>query len=219
MGKLTFVTGNKNYSSWSMRPWLALCATRAPFEEIVVPLYVPGYKARLLELSPAGKVPILKQDERVIWDSLAICEFLAEQFPQARLWPEETQARTLARAISAEMHSGFTAIRSSMPFNCRATGRRIQTSAELETEIMRVQAIWRECRTRHGQGGPWLFGHFSVADCMYIPLAMRFVTYGVQLGKVEQAYSDAIQAHPPVQDWIAAARLEKEILQGSEVGL
>lgn len=218
MDKLTFITGNKAYSSWSLRPWLALRATDAAFEEIVVPLYVPGYKALLLAHSPAGKVPVLKHGERVIWDSLAICEYLAEQFPKARLWPEATAARALARSVSAEMHSGFSTIRSTMPFNCRATGRHVASSQELESEIQRVQSLWRECQERYGQEGPWLFGRFTVADCMYIPMALRFVTYGARLDTGAQAYVQTVLQDATVQEWIAAARLERGVIAANEIG-
>jgi len=219
MDKLTFITGNKAYSSWSLRPWLALRATDAAFQEIVVPLYVPGYKAALFMHSPAGKVPVLKHGERLIWDSLAICEYLAEQFPKAQLWPEDAAARALARSVSAEMHSGFTAIRSAMPFNCRATGRRVASNQELEGEIQRVQSLWRECHERYGQEGPWLFGRFTVADCMYIPIALRFVTYGARLeSSMVQAYVQTVLQYPPVQEWVAAAQQEREVIATSEVG-
>lgn len=201
-----------------MRPWLALRATGMGFEEIVVPLYVPGYKEKLLTHSPTGKVPVLIHGERTVWDSLAICEYLAEQFPEARLWPQELAARALARCISAEMHSGFTAIRSAMPFNCRAVGRHVPDSPELGAEIRRVQNLWRECHERYGKSGPWLFGHFSVADCMYIPVALRFVTYGTAMDMIASAYLQAAQQHPPVQEWIAAAQQEQEVIESSEAG-
>lgn len=218
MEKLIFVTGNKAYSSWSMRPWLALKHTGAAFEEIVIPLYVPGYKDKLLQHSPVGKVPILKSNGLTVWDSLAICEYLAERFPQAGLWPEDSTTRAEARAVSAEMHSGFTVIRHDMPFNCRATGRRITRSPELQTEIGRVAAMWKGCRERHVKAGPWLFGRFSVADCMYIPVALRFVTYGLVLDGAAGDYVHTVQQHAPVQEWIAVARLERETIESSEVG-
>lgn len=218
MDKLVFVTGNKAYSSWSMRPWLALRAAGMGFEEIVVSLYVPGYKQKLLAHSPTGKVPVLIHGKRTVWDSLAICEYLAEQFPAAKLWPEDIEARAVARSASAEMHSGFTAIRSGMPFNCRAVGRHVLDSPELSAEVRRVQNLWRECRERYGKGGPWLFGHFSVADCMYIPVALRFVTYGTTLDMTASAYLQTVQQHPPVQDWISAARQEQEVIESSEMG-
>jgi glutathione S-transferase len=218
MHKLTFISGNKAYSSWSLRAWLALRATEAAFEEIMLPLYAPGYKAALLAQSPAGKVPVLKHGDRVVWDSLAICEYLAEQFPKAQLWPEDTRARALARSASAEMHSGFTIIRSMMPFNCRATGRHVASSAELEAEIQRIQSLWCDCRERYGQNGEWLFGQLSVADCMYIPIALRFVTYGARLEATAQAYVQHVLQHPPVREWVAAAHLEQEFIPSSEVG-
>lgn len=216
--KLVFVTGNKAYSSWSLRPWLALRQSGAPFREIVVPLFVPDYKQELLRHSPAGKVPVLKHGDRVIWDSLAICEYLAEQFPQARLWPQDPSARAHARSISAEMHSGFGLIRSVMPFNCRVSGRRVVTSPELLTEIARVQNLWRECRQRAAGEGPWLFGHFSIADAMFAPIALRFVTYGTELDATARAYLDTVQTHPPVQEWVASAKLEQDVIESSEVG-
>jgi glutathione S-transferase len=218
MDKMTFITGNKAYSSWSLRAWLGLRATGAVFEETLVPLYVPGYKTMLLVHSPSGKVPALKHGKQVIWDSLAICEYLAEQFPAAKLWPEDRAARALARSVSAEMHSGFSAIRSAMPFNCRATQRRVESNAALEADIQRVQIIWRACREQHGQEGPWLFGRFTVADCMYVPIALRFATYGARLEDLAQAYVQAALQHPPVQEWIAAAQSEKEVIPASEVG-
>lgn len=219
MEQLTFITGNKTYSSWSLRPWLALRKTGRPFREIVVPLYTPGYKDLLLKHSPAGKVPVLRHGERVIWDSLAICEYLAEQFPQAGLWPQDGNARAVARSISAEMHSGFAAIRQAMPFNCRAVGRKPATSsAELRAELDRVQEIWRDARVRFGEGGPWLFGQFCIADAMFAPVALRFVTYGQQLDEDAQVYVNTVRTYSPVREWIAAAEQEVEVIESSEVG-
>ncbi|MDE2234524.1 MAG: glutathione S-transferase family protein [Gammaproteobacteria bacterium] len=218
MDKFIFITGNKAYSSWSLRGWLGLRAAGVDFEELMVPLYVPGYKTILLEHSPSGKVPVLKHGKRVIWDSLAICEYLAEMFPKAGLWPEDRSARALARSVSAEMHSGFSAIRSAMPFNCRAKGRRAQGSQALEDEIGRVQQLWLQCHEHHGRQGPWLFGHFTVADCMYVPVALRFVTYGVPLETHAQAYVETVLQHAPVQEWMANAEHEKAVIPSSEVG-
>lgn len=219
MEQITFVTGNKAYSSWSLRPWLALRMTGQPFREIVVPLYTPGYKAQLLKYSPAGKVPVLRHGERVVWDSLAICEYLAERFPEAGLWPQESDARAVARSISAEMHSGFTAIRQAMPFNCRATGRRLAAySAELLAEVDRVQEIWRDTHKRFGDGGPWLFGQFCIADAMFAPVALRFATYGPQLDEDARVYVETVRTCAPVREWIAAAEQEMEVIQSSEVG-
>jgi glutathione S-transferase len=175
------VIGNKAYSSWSLRPWLVLKHTGAPFSETRVPLYVHGYKEELLKHGPSGRVPILKHGELTVWDSLAICEYLAEVFSKAGLWPEHAAARATARAVSAEMHSGFMAIRGAMPFNCRAKGRRVPITVEIQKEIDRVLTLWRSCREAHGRGGPWLFGRFTIADAMFIPVALRFITYTVPL--------------------------------------
>jgi glutathione S-transferase len=216
--RFAFVTGNKAYSSWSMRPWLALKHTGAWFEEIVLPLYVPGYKEKLLQHSPAGKVPVLKLNGLTIWDSLAICEYLAERFPKAGLWPEDSATRAQARAASAEMHSGFPVIRRDMPFNCRATDRHVPQTPALQAELKRIQTMWNDFRERHYKAGAWLFGRFSIVDCMYIPVALRFVTYGVSLEGPADEYVRSVQQHPPVREWIAAAGREKEVLETSEVG-
>jgi glutathione S-transferase len=216
--KLELVIGNKAYSSWSLRPWLVLKHLGVAFTEARVPLYVHGYKAELLKHGPSGKVPILKHGSVTVWDSLAICEYLAELFPNAGLWPVDGVARALARAASAEMHSGFTAIRDAMPFNCRAKGRRVPITAEIQKEIDRVLALWRSCREAHGRGGPWLFGRFTIVDAMYVPVALRFVTYTVPLDVVGQAYADASLNHAPVREWIAAAEHETEVMISNEVG-
>jgi len=207
MRELVLTIGNKNYSSWSLRPYLALAATGAPYREEVIPLSRPDSKAAILAVNPAGKVPVLRDGDLVIWDSLAICEYLAEQFPAAGLWPADAAERARARAISAEMHSGFAALRENMPMDIRARKPgRGHTPAAL-ADAARVLAIWRECRAR-AQGGPFLFGRFSIADAMYAPVTTRFVTYGVELDEVGRAYVDAVAALPAMQAWVAAAAQE-----------
>jgi glutathione S-transferase len=218
MDEFELVIGNKAYSSWSLRPWLALKHAGVAFTETRVPLYVHGYKEELLKYAPSGKVPVLKHGAVTVWDSLAICEYLAELFPAAELWPGGPAVRALARAVSAEMHSGFTAIRGAMPFNCRARDRKVPITAEIQKEIDRVQALWRDCRAQHGRGGPWLFGRFSIADAMFIPVAGRFITYSVPLDSVAQAYADAALDHPAVREWTAAALEETEVMISNEVG-
>ena len=218
MEKLELVIGNKAYSSWSLRPWLVLKRVGAEFTETRVPLYVHGYKEELLKHAPSGKVPILKHGAVTVWDSLAICEYLAEIFPEAGLWPTEPPARGLARAVSAEIHSGFTAIRNAMPFNCRARDRHVPIGAEVQKEIDRVLALWRDCRALYGKGGPWLFGRFSIADAMYVPIAGRFATYSVPLDAVTRSYVDAALDHPAVREWTAAALQETEVMISNEVG-
>ncbi|MGH8402221.1 MAG: glutathione S-transferase family protein [Gammaproteobacteria bacterium] len=218
MEKLELVIGNKVYSSWSLRAWLALKHTGASFTETVLFMDTPAFKPAVRKYSPTGKVPLLKHGSLAIWDSLAICEYLAEQFPAAGLWPEDATARALARSASAEMHSGFMAIRKNLPFNCRVSGRHVDVSAELEAEINRVVELWRNCRARYGSGGPWLFGQFSIADAMYIPVALRFVTYGTKLDTMARAYLETAQSLLAIQEWIAAAKLEKAVIETSEVG-
>ncbi len=218
MGKFELVIGNKAYSSWSLRPWLVLRHLGLDFTEIRVPLYVHGYKEELLKYAPSGKVPILRHGAVTVWDSLSICEYLAECFPDAGLWPGDAALRAEARSLSAEMHSGFNAIRSAMPFNCRALGRRVPITAEVQRELDRVLSLWRDCRARHGKAGPWLFGDFSIADAMYVPVALRFLTYSVPLDAVTQHYAETAFHHPAVQEWIAAAKQETEVMISNEVG-
>jgi glutathione S-transferase len=174
---VTLVIGNKNYSSWSLRAWLLLREAGIKFEERRVALDQPGTKAALEAMSAAGRVPVLLLDRETIWDSLAIAETLAERYPEKRLWPADAAARAHARSVSAEMHSGFSALRDQMPMNCRARRRRVPRTAELTADISRVIAIWSDCGRRYGGG--WLFGEFSVADVMYAPVVLRFRTYDV----------------------------------------
>jgi glutathione S-transferase len=211
VASFTLVVGNKNYSSWSLRPWLAMRQAGIAFDEVVIPLYRADSKAALLRHSPAGKVPALKDGSRTVWDSLAIMEYLAESFPAAGLWPNDAAARALARSISADMHAGFLALRTAMPMNLREhlPGRERGGAA---ADIERVTAIWRDCRARFGDGGPFLFGAFSIADAMYAPVATRFRTYGVELDPTCQAYADAVLALPAFLEWQAAAREEPWVI-------
>jgi glutathione S-transferase len=212
MCQLKLVIGNKNYSSWSLRPWLVLKQAQIPFEEIRIALYTPGMRENIRAYSPAGKVPVLVDGTVTVWDSLAICEYLAERFPDARLWPDSREARALARAISAEMHAGFAALRQHMSMNCRRSlvGRGKGTG--VREDIARIEAIWNDCRTRFGAGGDMLFGRFSIADAMFAPIALRFQTYGVELPGAPGAYAKTILALPAIQEWMAAARAEKETI-------
>lgn len=218
MDKFELVIGNKNYSSWSLRPWLVLKHLGVAFNETRIVLYVQGSRKEMLRHAGSGKVPVLKHGALSVWDSLAICEYLAERFPDARLWPESVAERAEARSLSAEMHSGFTNIRSAMPFNCRARDRHVTRTTEVDAEIKRVEDIWNGCRARHQTQGPWLFGRFTIADAMYAPIALRFVTYSVELTGPAREYMDTVETHPPVQEWIAAGREEQEVIESSEVG-
>jgi len=215
MADLTIYLGNKNYSSWSLRPWLALKQTGAAFDEVVIPLGEATTRATILSYSPSGRVPALKHGELTVWDSLAICEYLAELFPEARLWPADPSARAQARAISAEMHSGFAALRSRFPLNIRSTFSR-SIVPEAQADINRISAIWIQCRTRHAEGGPFLFGHFTIADAMFAPVVSRFRTYKIPLEELAQAYADTIWAFPPMQEWATAAGNEPMIIAEAE---
>ncbi|NJL37210.1 MAG: glutathione S-transferase family protein [Leptolyngbyaceae cyanobacterium RM1_406_9] len=210
------VIGNKNYSSWSLRPWLAMKQAGLDFTEIRIPLDTPETHDRILQYSPAGRVPVLIHNDLTIWDSLAIGEYLAEQFP-GHWWPEESAARAIARSVSAEMHSGFSNLRQQMPMDCRARLPRQGRAPGVQTDIDRVVEIWRTCRQQFGAGGDFLFGQFTFADAMYAPVVSRFVTYEVELDKIARAYTDAIWSLPAMQEWLEAAATEPEYLAESKL--
>ena len=212
MSQLTLVIGNKNYSSWSLRPWLALRMAGLDFAEERIPLYGPGSRDAILCHSPAGRVPILHDGDVTIWDSLAICEYVAELAPHAGLWPDDRATRAQARAISAEMHAGFTALRTAMPMNLRLDGARLAAppSPEVEADIARIVAIFEECRMRHGAAGDFLFGSFTIADAMYAPVATRLRSYSVPLPARSRAWVDALWSLAPMQEWAAAGVAEVE---------
>ena len=211
MKELTLVVASKNYSSWSLRPYLALAHTGQPFREVVVQLGQPDTAANIARHSPSGRVPALVHGELVIWDSLAICEYLAELFPQAKLWPQDATARAVARSVTAEMHSGFAALRNHMPMNLRARRPGEGRAPGVAEDISRVTQLWSECRSRFGQGGPFLFGAFSIADAFYAPVVTRFVTYGVELDAVGGAYRDAVLALPAMRAWTQASQGEPPV--------
>jgi glutathione S-transferase len=206
---LQLVIGNKNYSSWSMRPWLAMRASNIVFEEIFVPLYTgKADKERILSFSRSGKVPVLVDGDVTVWDSLAIVEYVAERFPEARLWPDDRARRAHARSISAEMHSGFLALRNECGMNLHRPDRAIPLSEDARANIGRIEQIWTECRARYGEFGPYLFGAFSAADAMYAPVVTRFRTYAIELGQEAQAYIETMTALPAFQEWTRAALAE-----------
>jgi len=211
MPNLVLVIGNKAYSSWSLRPWLLMRQAGIAFEELRLSLYTEGAKQKILQYSPTGKVPVLKDGGLAIWDSLAICEYLAEKHPEKQLWPADVAARAHARAISAEMHSGFTNLRSQMPMNVRRQIPGRAKTPEAIAEIARIEAIWNDCRSHHGKRGPFLFGAFSIADAMYAPVVSRLHTYGVTLAEKAGEYAGAIHALPAMQEWIAGAHAEIEV--------
>ena len=202
------VIGNKNLSSWSLRPWLVLKALAEPFEEVQIDLRADDVGARIRAVSPTGKIPVLYDRNLVIPDSLAICEYLAECFPAAQLWPVSSDERAQARALCAEMHAGFTALRERMPMQICARHPLPDMTPQLERDIRRVLTIWQEQRNRHKVSGPFLFGHFTIADAFFAPVACRFVSYGVELPPLARDYVDALFALPAMQEWLAAAQRE-----------
>jgi glutathione S-transferase len=213
----TLVIGNKNYSSWSLRPWLAMRAAGIAFEEMVIPLDEPETKALILDHSPAGKVPILVDGPVTVWESLAILEYIAEAYPESRLWPEDRAARAHARAISAEMHAGFGALRDACPMNLRKRFACRDRGGQVARDVERIQAMWLDCRQRFGADGPFLFGTFSAADAMYAPVVSRFHTYSIPVDGVVQAYMGAVMGLPAFNEWRRAALAEPWTLLHDEV--
>ncbi|MDJ1185479.1 glutathione S-transferase family protein [Roseofilum casamattae] len=208
----TLIIGNKNYSSWSLRPWLLMKQGGISFAEVRIPLYTAASQAEIQRYSPAGKVPVLKDGDLTVWDSLAICEYAIAQYAP-HLLPEDPQHKAIARSVSAEMHSGFLALRSRMPMNMRSRRQLPDIPTELQRDIDRVCSLWRSCRQNYGQSGDFLFGSFSLADTMYAPVVSRFTTYGVTLDPICQAYSDAIWNLPAMQEWRDAAWSEAEVIE------
>ena len=214
----TLIIGNKNYSSWSLRPWLLLSEAGIDFEEIRVPLDTPEFAATIAKYSPAKRVPVLVLDGHSVWDSLAIAETVAERWPEKNLWPKDPDARAHARSISAEMHSGFPVMRDTMPMNCRAMGRKIALPDELAAEIDRILEIWAECHEQYASDEGWLFGDFSVADAMFAPVVLRFRTYGINLPDSANAFHDRLLKSEALQSWLLASDSETEVVEIDEAG-
>jgi glutathione S-transferase len=204
---LKIVLGNKNYSSWSLRPWLVLEHFGIPHEEVVVALDQPDTAANIRRYSASGRVPCLMTEGLAIWDSLAICEYLAETNPDKPLWPKDPKARAIARSVSAEMHSGFTSLRNQLSMKFRDSIPRTP-SKETQADIDRIVEIWTDARARFGKGGRFLFGDFTIADAFYGPVVSRFKTYGVPLSGAAKDYYDAMWALPAMQKWLADAKAE-----------
>lgn len=209
MERPVLIIGNRNYSSWSLRAWLALEAIGQEFDEVMVPLGQPDTSANILRWSPTSRVPAFRHGDLVLWDSLAICEHLAETHPETQLWPAEPRARATARSVVAEMHSGFVALRKHMPMNLRASYPGAGMEPGVQEDIDRITAIWEECRTNFGSGGELLFGAFTIADAFYAPVVSRFTTYGVSPDRIAGEYLDAVWELPAMQEWAAGARAEE----------
>lgn len=206
----TLVIGNKTYSSWSLRPWLLMSHCGIAFEEVRISLYSQDSAVRIGRYSAAGKVPVLVDGTTTVWDSLAICEYLAETHPEMTLWPTDRAARAQARSVSAEMHAGFAALRSHMPMNVRRSLPGRGRAPDVMKDVERVVSIWTDCRSRHAAAGPFLFGAFSIADAMFAPVVTRLQTYQVGLAGAASEYASAILALPAMQRWYRAALAEPE---------
>lgn len=213
---LKLIVGNKNYSSWSMRPWLAMKAAGIEFSEEVISLNAPDFKARLLKFSGTGKVPTLIDGDVHIWESMAILEYLAEKFPAAQLWPADPKARAHARAISNEMHAGFVPLRRACPMNLWRPVKKMTSNGDVAANVRRIDAMWADCRVRFGTGGAFLFGKFSNADAMYAPVVSRFHTYGIDVSAPSRDYMKAVMALPAYVEWKAAGVKEPWILPEDE---
>jgi glutathione S-transferase len=216
MSELQLTIGNKNYSSWSLRPWILLKHLGLSFTERLIPLDTPEFARDVAIISPTRRVPVLRNDDLLVWDSLAICEYVCEL--AGRGWPAAQDARAVARAVSAEMHAGFSILRSQWPMNARAVGRRTAANPERTADITRVEELWADCRRRFGAGGPWLFGEYSVADAMYAPVVLRLRTYGAHLRETSTEYVTTVLGDNHMQDWLAAAEAESWTIEASEIG-
>lgn len=213
MAQLKIVLGNKNYSSWSLRPWLALEQCGVPYEEQVIALDQPDSAAQIARFSPSGRVPALLDSDLTIWDSLAICEYLNEKFPAAQLWPKDPKARAVARSVSAEMHSGFLAgLRTHCPMKIKESLPMAEPRPEVLADLKRIEEMWSGARQRFGAGGPFLFGAFTIADAMFAPVVTRIRTYALPVSPETKAYCAAVWALPAMQKWLAAARAENFVM-------
>ncbi len=217
MSALHLVIGNKNYSSWSLRPWMALSMAGIPFQETVIPLDTPDTAAQIAEHSGAGRVPVLHHGRLAIWESLAIMEYLAELFPEKNLWPKTIAARAMARSVANEMHAGFSALRNACPMNIRRPKKPVPFSAAVLKDVARIEGLWRDCRTKFGKGGKFLFGKFSIADAMYAPVVTRFDTFVIPVADDTRSYMDAVMNTAAFQSWREAALKETWIVPADEV--
>jgi len=217
MSSLTLVIGNKNYSSWSLRPWVFLKQNGIVFNEVRVPLFVETSNDQLAQYNSDFKVPVLQDDDLLIWDSLSILEYLSENYLQSRGWPEDPQARAVARSVSCEMHSSFMNVRNELPMNCRKRFENVVLTAEAEREIERISALWQQCRSQYGGGGEWLFGNYSIADAMFAPIALRFYGYHISLGDVEASYVNNVLKQACIIEWVDAGKMESEIIAEDEI--
>lgn len=214
---MQLIIGNKNYSSWSLRGWLALKAFDIPFEEIKLALFSDTFHSELAKYSPVGKVPVLVDGDLNVWDSLSICEYLNENYLDGKGWPADTKKRAVARSVVADMHSGLFGIRNEMPMNCRAR-RQIELTNTAKKEVASLDALWTKLRTENAHNGDYLFGKFSLADAFFAPVMFRFQTYGIALSAAASDYQTTMLAHPAMQEWLVDAVAETDVYAGGEIG-
>jgi glutathione S-transferase len=213
---LTLIIGNKNYSSWSFRPWIAMKMAGIPFDEVLISLEAVDFKERVLKASGTGKVPVLTDGAVKVWESLAILEYLAEKFPDRKLWPDDPAARAYARTVASEMHAGFVPLRNHCPMNMWRPVIKRDLPDDVASNVKRIDALWTDCRARFGGGGSFLFGAFGAADAMYAPVVSRFHTYGIETGAASKTYMAAVMALPAWAEWRAAALQEPWVLPHDE---
>ena len=217
MSRLHLVIGNRNYSSWSLRPWLAMTMAGIPFNETVIPLDTPDTRTLILEHSKAGRVPVLHHGRVAIWESLAIMEYVAEIFPDKGLWPKTVSARAVARSVANEMHAGFNALRQACPMNLRRARKAVALNAAVTADVARIETLWRDCRQRFGKSGPFLFGKFCIADAMYAPVVTRLDTYDIPVSGDTRNYMNAIMSTTAFRQWKDAALQETWTVPSDEV--
>lgn len=216
MPRLRLIIGNKNYSSWSMRPWVLMRQAAVPFEEVQLWFDQSAHARGAERYSPTGLVPVLLVDDEPVWDSLAICEAVADLFPEKQVWPAAPASRRVARAVCAEMHAGFRALRNAMPMNIRAQMPGRGRAPGVQQDVDRITTLWADCRARYAGSRAFLFGEFTAADAFFAPVVMRFITYQVSLPPAAQAYADAVRDLPAVQEWAVAARAETAFVAADE---
>ena len=215
---LKLIIGNKNYSSWSLRPWIAMRHAGIAFDEELIALYEPGSREKIMKYSPTGTVPCLVDGDLIVWESLAILDYLADKFPDKKLWPADLKARGHARAISSEMHAGFAPLRQHCSMNMRRDRNKPrELTPQVQANVDRIDAIWSQSRARFGTGGPFLFGAFSNADAMYAPVVSRFASYSIPVSPAARSYMDAVMALPAWKEWEAASRVEPMVMAGNEM--
>jgi glutathione S-transferase len=215
---MKLIVGNKNYSSWSMRPWIAMRVFGIGFTDEVIPLYMPGSREKILAYSPSGKVPCLIDGDIVVWETLAILDYLADKFPDLAMWPRDLKARAMARAISSEMHAGFGPLRNHLPMNMHRDPKKPRDlTPEVLNNVARIDAIWSEARAQFRKEGPFLFGAFSNADAMYAPVVSRFASYSIKVSEPSRRYMDAVMALPAWKEWETAGLAEPWIMPDNEV--